>query len=138
MDNEPSSYTRNKLVELITRFIASTAGVNSALISSNGYEIASKSISSVDMERISTVASTLSAVGNMAVEEFGCGDMYNSLVIQSDDGFLLIMNIIYEDNPITFCIITSKEVVIAKIIQLAKKIVKKIKRILSDVTQAIH
>ena len=124
---------RDKTSEIITHFIVSTSGIKAVLISSNGFEIASRSMSSVDMDRISTVASTLSAVGNMAVVEVGGGDMYHSLVIQNKNGFLLVMNIFYEQYPITFCVITSRKVVIAQIIQSAKKVVDKITSTLSEI-----
>lgn len=132
MNNQFSNHLKDEISEFIAQFIVSTPGIDAALVSSNGFEIASKSMTSVDMERVAAVASTLSAVGNLAVEEFSCGDMYNSLVIQSKNGFLLVENIIYKTHPITFCIITSKDVVIAKVIQLAKNVVSKITHALSD------
>lgn len=136
MDKAFFNHLRDKISEIITHFIVSTAGVKAVLVSSNGFEITSKSMDSVDMDRISTVASTLSAVGNMAVVEVDGGDVYQSLVIQSKSGFLLVMNIFYEQYPITFCVITTKKVVIAQITQSAKKVVDKITQVLFDLSAA--
>jgi predicted regulator of Ras-like GTPase activity (Roadblock/LC7/MglB family) len=102
------------------------AGVNNAVISTaDGFDIAVESMSKEEGTKLSALSSSISAIGHMAVKEVGTGNRHQSILIEGEDGYLLIMDISYPGCPLTMSITASKEAMLGKLIYYAKQVVSK-------------
>lgn len=124
VDGNISSLVRNVSARLLNRLVANIDGIKAALISTvDGFEIAAVSTDQSDIAKLSAVSSTLSAIGNMAILETDMGTQYRSVIIENDNGFLVIMDIQYKNYPMIFCVVASREAMLNQVIQQAKIIV---------------
>lgn len=119
-----SSLVRNVSGRLLSRFVTNIIGIKSAVISTaDGFEVASECADISDIEKLSAVSSTLSAIGNMVVFETDMGHQYRSVIIENDNGFIIIMDIQYKTYPMIFCVVASRDALLNRVIHQARIIV---------------
>lgn len=109
--------------ELLSLFLTNVTGISAALISTvDGFEVSSKSVSHANINKLSALSSSLSAIGSMATIEAEMGKQYKHVIIESEDGFLIVMDIPYIHYPMILCVVTSKDALLARVIQQAKSV----------------
>jgi predicted regulator of Ras-like GTPase activity (Roadblock/LC7/MglB family) len=124
VDEELRNKARLLLQVLVEKF--GGAGLGNAVISTtDGFDIAVESMSKEDGSKLSALSSSISAIGHMAVKEVGTGDHHQSILIEGENGYLLIMDIPYPGCPLTMSITASKEAMLGKLIYYAKQLVSK-------------
>ncbi len=118
---------RSSAGRLLQLLVQKLNGVKGAVITtSDGFEVAVNVVSDTDGAKLSAMASSISAIGNMAVQETGIGSRHQSIVIEGDDGYIFIMDIQHPSCPMILNVITSKSAVLGQVIYYAKHIVKKL------------
>ena len=102
------------------------AGVNGAVITTiDGFEVAAIAMSEEESNKLSAMSSSISAIGEMAVAEANAGTHYQSITIESDSGYIFIVNIRYPGCPMLLSVVASKEAMLGKLIYYAKHVVEK-------------
>lgn len=124
LEGNISSLVRDVSARLLSRFVINITGIKSAVISTvDGFEIAAECTSPSDAAKLSAVSSTLSAIGNMSIMETDMGNQYRSVVIENENGFLVVMDIQYKSYPMIFCAVASKEAILTRVLHQAQIIV---------------
>lgn len=119
-----SSLVRDVSARLLSRFVINITGIKSAVISTvDGFEIAAECPDKADVAKLSAVSSTLSAIGNMSILETEMGSQYRSVTIENENGFLVVMDIQYKSYPMIFCVVASREAILARVMHQARIIV---------------
>lgn len=109
----------NKLMNAVT-------GIESAVLTTeDGFEVAFRSINTdIDSSKLAAMASSLSAISNMSICETDLGTKYNSIIIESDKGYILIMDIDNDAFPMILNVVASKKAVLGQVIYHARAIVE--------------
>lgn len=116
-----SSLVREVASRLLSRFVINIAGIKSAVISTiDGFEIAAECSDKSDVAKLSAVSSTLSAIGNMSILETAMGTQYRSVTIENENGFLMVMDIQYKSYPMIFCVVASRDALLARVMHQAR------------------
>lgn len=124
LEGNISYLVRNVSARLLSRFVINITGIKSAVISTvDGFEIAAECRNDSEASKLSAVSSTLSAIGNMSIMETNMGNKYRSVTIENENGFLVVMDIQYKSYPMIFCVVASKDAILAKVLHQARIIV---------------
>lgn len=108
----------------LRRLMEADCGIESAILTTeDGFEVAVESIGEVDSSKLAAMASSLSAISNMSVSETDLGTQYHSIIIESDRGYIVIMDIAYETFPMILNIVASKNAVLGQILYHARSVV---------------
>jgi len=125
-----SEELRSNLDDLLALLLEKLNGVKGAVITtSDGFEVAMNVMSDRDGAKLSAMASSLSAIGNMAVQETDLGSLHSSITIESEEGYIFIMNIPHSSRPLILIALTSKSAVLAQVVYHARQIVSKVSTI---------
>ena len=118
---------RHGAERLLQLLVQKLSGVKGAVITtSDGFEVAVQVVSDTDGAKLSAMASSISAIGNMAVQETGLGEVHQSITIEGDEGYIFIMDIHHPKCPMILNIITSKSAVLGQVVYYARHIVNKL------------
>lgn len=99
-------------------------GIDTALVTTeDGFSLAFQSNKEVESSKLAAMASSLSAIGNLSVSETQTGTKYHSMIIESDNGYVLIMDINHTELPMILNIVASKQAILGRVIHSAKSIV---------------
>lgn len=114
----------------LDKLMSSTTGIESAVLTTeDGFEVAFRSIDSeVDSSKLAAMASSLSAISNMSIFETNLGTEYNSIIIESDKGYIVIMDIDNEAFPMILNVVASKNAVLGQILYHSRAVVEAFKR----------
>ncbi|GEM_PF-2075264 len=124
LEGNISYLVRNVSARLLSRFVINITGIKSAVISTvDGFEIAAECRNDSEASKLSAVSSTLSAIGNMSIMETNMGNKYRSVTIENENGFLVVMDIQYKSYPMIFCVVASKDAILARVLHQARIIV---------------
>ncbi len=122
-DDNILDIVKNISEELLSLFITNVKGVNAVIISTaDGFEVSSRSTCGANISKLSALSSSLSAIGNMATLEAEMGKQYRHVMIESEDGFLMVMDVPYIHYPMILCVVSSEEAFLARVIQQAKNV----------------
>lgn len=122
-DNKVLDLVQDASGELLSLLMTNVSDINAALISTaDGFEVASKYKNNANTDKLCALSSSLSAIGNMATEEVEIGKQYQHVMIESDDGFMIVMDIPYIHYPMILCIVASKKAMLARVFQQARSI----------------
>lgn len=117
--------------ELLSLLLNNVAGINAALISTaDGFELSSRQNNNANISKLSALSSSLSAIGTIATTEVEIGKQYQHVLIDSDEGFFIVMDIPYQHYPMTLCVVASKEVLFSEVFQQAKNLVNALTELL--------
>ena len=109
---------------LLQSFVQKINGMKGAVIAtSDGFEVAQDIMSGADGAKLSAMASSISAIGNMVTQETDTGDRHRCIVIEGEQGYILIMDIPHSSCPMILNVITSKSAVLGQVIYHAKQVV---------------
>jgi predicted regulator of Ras-like GTPase activity (Roadblock/LC7/MglB family) len=101
-------------------------GIKSAVIAtSDGFDVAAVAMSEAEGTRLSALSSSISAIGDMAVKEIGTGNYHQSITIESESGYIFIMDIRNPKCPMILSVATTKDAVLGKLMYYAKQMVAK-------------
>ncbi|MDR3159737.1 MAG: roadblock/LC7 domain-containing protein [Zoogloeaceae bacterium] len=101
-------------------------GVKSAVIATtDGFDVASVAMSEEEGAKLSALSSSISAIGDMAIKEIGIGVSHQSITIESESGYIFIMDIRHPNCPMVLSIAASKDAVLGKLIYYARQVVAK-------------
>lgn len=121
---------RKSAAHLLQLLVQKLNGVKGAVITTgDGFEVAVNVVSDTDGAKLSAMASSISAIGNMAVQETNLGARHQSITIESEEGYVFIMDIPNPSCPMILNIITSKSAVLGQVVYYAKHIVNKLSEI---------
>lgn len=82
----------NSLVAILRRFQARTPGVvGSAVISTDGFTIASELPMSIEEERMAAMAAAMLALGEQATQEFDQGKL-KRIFVEGERGHIIVVN----------------------------------------------
>lgn len=124
LEGNISYLVRNVSARLLSRFVINITGIKSAVISTvDGFEIAAECRNDSEASKLSAMSSTLSAIGNMSIMETNMGNKYRSVTIENENGFLVVMDIQYKSYPMIFCVVASKDAILARVLHQARIIV---------------
>lgn len=125
-----SEELRKNSDHLLKLLIQKLSGVKGAVITTgDGFEVAVNVVSDTDGAKLAAMASSISAIGNMAVQETDLGSRHSSITIEGEDGYIFIMDIPNPSCPMILNVITSKSAVLGQVIYYAKHIVNKLSTI---------
>ena len=65
----------------------------------------------------------MASIGNMSIMETNMGNKYRSVTIENENGFLVVMDIQYKSYPMIFCVVASKDAILARVLHQARIIV---------------
>lgn len=117
------SMIQNISDELLSLLLTNVPGINAAVISTtDGFEVAAKYLDNTNVSKLSALSSSLSAIGSLATEEVEIGKQYQHVMIESEDGFLIVMDIPYQHYPMILCVVASKNALLARVFQQAKSV----------------
>lgn len=110
----------------LDKLMNSATGVESAVLTTeDGFEVAFRSANDdVDSSKLAAMASSLSAISNMSIFETNLGTEYNSIIIESDKGYIVIMDIDNEAFPMILNVVASKKAVLGQILYHARAVVE--------------
>ena len=95
-------------------------GAKAALISTeDGFEIAARVENTAQVSRLSAMASSMAALGAMAGEESQLGQC-NSLLMQADQGFMVIVQIRRADASLILSVITGPDAVVGQLLYFCR------------------
>jgi uncharacterized protein len=101
-------------------FVQATPGVLSAvLLSADGFEVAAVQTGKGGAARLAAMGSSLSAIGSAIAREAGIVEC-NRMVIESDSGTIVIMNIPDARPPLSVAIIAGDGCVLGRLLWSAK------------------
>ncbi|UYZ82877.1 roadblock/LC7 domain-containing protein [Entomomonas sp. E2T0] len=110
--------------KLLKELVEADNGIETALVTTeDGFSVAIHSTEQVESSKLAAMASSLSAIGNLSVEETNTGTKYHSMIIESDNGYVLIMDICHEAFPMILNIVASKKAILGRVIHSAKSVV---------------
>ncbi|AWM80402.1 diacylglyceryl transferase [Gammaproteobacteria bacterium ESL0073] len=114
----------------LEKLMSVTTGIESAVLTTeDGFEVAFKSIdNAVDPSKLAAMASSLSAISNMSIFETNLGTEYNSIIIESDKGYIVIMDIDNEAFPMILNVVASKNAVLGQILYHTRAVVEAFNR----------
>ncbi|AZS50856.1 hypothetical protein DM558_08705 [Entomomonas moraniae] len=122
-DDSISDIVQNISEELLSLLLTNVKSVNAAIISTaDGFEVSSKYTYQANINKLSALSSSLSAIGSMATLEAEMGKQYRHVMIESDGGFLIVMDIPYVHYPMILCVVASDQALLARVIQQAKNV----------------
>jgi predicted regulator of Ras-like GTPase activity (Roadblock/LC7/MglB family) len=126
--SEELSIKANYLLKFfMTKF--DSAKITSAIIATtDGFEIAVVAASKEESSKLSAISSSISAIGDMAVKEVDMGECHESITIESDRGYIVIMTIPHPDSPMVLSVAATKELTLGKLVYYAKLVVSKMIR----------
>lgn len=110
----------------LARLMETGCGIETAILTTeDGFEVGAQSIKAdVDSSKLAAMASSLSAISNMSVSETNLGAEYHSIIIESDYGYIIIMDIALETFPMILNIIADKTAVLGQVLYYARSVVK--------------
>ncbi|MFD1259838.1 roadblock/LC7 domain-containing protein [Entomomonas asaccharolytica] len=110
--------------KILSQLIQTDCGIESAILTTeDGFEVAVESVGEVDSSKLAAMASSLSAISNMSVSESNLGTQYQSLIIESDGGYIVIMDVAYDKFPMILNIVASKDTVLGQLLYHARSVV---------------
>lgn len=122
-DDNILDIVQNISEELLSLLITNIKGVNAVIISTaDGFEVSSKCTCQASINKLSALSSSLSAIGSMATLEAEMGKQYRHVMIESEGGFLIVMDVPYIHYPMILCVVASEEALLARVIQQAKNV----------------
>ena len=96
-------------------------GVRAVVVcTEDGFEVASRVENQAQVSRLSAMASSLAALGALAGEEGKLGRC-NNLVIQAEEGFMVIVQIHRADVTLIISVVTNPEAIIGQVLYLARQ-----------------
>ncbi|MDR3353245.1 MAG: roadblock/LC7 domain-containing protein [Zoogloeaceae bacterium] len=105
-------------------------GIRSAVIATkDGFDVAAVAMSEAEGTKLSALSSSISAIGDMAVKEIGTGNFHQSITIESESGYIFIMDIHNPRCAMILSVATSKDAVLGKVTYYAKQVVAKMSEV---------
>lgn len=119
------SYIKVLSDKLLKNLIASDSDVQQAILSTeDGFEIAAAPTKkTVETAKLAAVASSLSALSSLSITETNLGTKYETILIESDKGYFLVMDILVSDESFSMIlniVVAPKTAVLGKIIYHTK------------------
>jgi uncharacterized protein len=105
-------------VESIMREIKGAKGV--VVCTEDGFEVAARVENAAQISRLSAMASSFSALGAVVGEESQLGNC-NSVVIDADGGYILILQMRHPTLSLTMCVVTSNDSVMGQVLYFSKQ-----------------
>ncbi len=122
-----SKETRSRASALLQFLVQKLNGVKGAVVTTgDGFEVAVSAGSEADAAKLSAMASSISAIGSMAVQESNVGKQHESITIESDEGYIFIMDIHHPTCPMILSVVTTKSALLGQVIYYSKHVVKKL------------
>jgi predicted regulator of Ras-like GTPase activity (Roadblock/LC7/MglB family) len=119
---------RAKAKSLLDQFVSQFGGVGiwGAVMSTvDGFDVAIAAMPEAEGTKISAMASSISAIGDMAVQEVGTGKHHQCITIEGVDGYIFILNVSCSAGPMILSIVASKEAMLGKLMYYARQVVEK-------------
>lgn len=108
--------------KLLDTFAHATPGVASAvLLSADGFEVASLQAGKGSAARLAAMGSSLSAIGSAIAKEAGIVDC-NRMIIESDSGTVVIMNIHDSKPPMSLAVVANEHSTLGQLLWAAKNL----------------
>lgn len=124
IDNDLRAKAKSLLEQFVNQF--GGVGVWGAVISTvDGFDVAMASMPEAEGTKLSAMASSISAIGDMAVQEVGTGKYHQCITIEGADGYIFILNISCSAGPMILSIAASKEAMLGKLMYYARQVVEK-------------
>lgn len=127
MNSSPpaSDALRARAKSLLGDFVSQFGGlgVMGAVIATvDGFDIATAAMSTEEGTKLSALSSSVSAIGDMATLEVGTGNHHQSITIEGDDGYIVILSIPHAVSPLILSVAASKEAMLGKLMYYARKV----------------
>lgn len=111
------SASAGELDELMTALSGLIAVV---IATADGFEVASRGRADVEIAKLAAMACSISALGAMVGTESGIGQ-YQSVVIEADEGYVLIMEIPHPSYPMIMNLVVGSEEMLGQALYRAKR-----------------
>lgn len=100
--------------------------LSAALVAStDGFEIAARAQSSVDVSKLAAMACSISALGSMVGEESAIGQ-YQNVVVEADEGYVVILDIPHPSFPMILSLVASRDEILGQVLYRAKRVVSRL------------
>lgn len=115
MFEEVPSLFKNALKKSIQNLADGLAGVKTVVVCSvDGFILnAADSInfSKTDLDKLAAISSSMSAIAAMAIKEVGAGVKYGVISIESDEGYVILVEVPHPKLPLIMCLVASKKAI---------------------------
>lgn len=86
----------------------------------DGFEVAARAENNAQTSRLSAMASSFSALGTLVGDESQLGKC-NNVVIDTDDGYILILQIRHPEQALTLCVTAGNDSVMGQLLYFSKQ-----------------
>jgi uncharacterized protein len=118
--NVPQTITRAAQAAL-ENLVSQVGGVIAAVISTtDGFEVASRVQNTAQVSKLAAMSSSISAIAEVVGDESGVGAQ-KSIVIDAEDGYVVMVNIAHSQFPMILNIIARKSAVLGQITYFARE-----------------
>lgn len=101
--------------------MANVKGLLAVMVSSeDGFEVAARVQNSAQITRLSAMASSLSALGDLAGQESNLGEC-EKVMVEAKDGLIVILQVRRPGFPLVLSAIASKSTVVGQLLYFAKQ-----------------
>lgn len=105
----------------LEELLAQVKGIKAIVVATeDGFEVAAHVQNTAQISRLSAMASSLAALGAMAGEESQLG-VCQSLLMEANEGFIVIVQVRRPDVSLIFSVITGLDAVIGQVLYFSKK-----------------
>ncbi len=105
----------------LEELMAEVKGIKAIVIATeDGFEVAAQVQNTAQISRLSAMASSLAALGAMAGEESRLG-VCQSMLMEADGGFIVIVQVRRPDVSLIFSVITGRDAVIGQVLYFSKR-----------------
>lgn len=106
---------------VLDEMMAALSGLIAGVIAtSDGFEIAARGRADLDVAKLAAMACSMSALGVMVGTESEIGQ-YRSVVIEADEGYMVIMEILHPYYPMIMNLVVGSEEVLGQVLYRAKR-----------------
>lgn len=110
--------------------IKDVKGVRAVVISTaDGFELASVVQGATQTDRLSAMASSISALGDVMGKESGMGQS-KALLLEATNGVMAVLHIRHATQPLTICVSASREAVVGQLLYGARALSTKLEPLL--------
>ena len=107
--------------QVLDEFMEELKGLTAVLVaSSDGFEVAARGRSSLEVSKLAAMACSISALGGMVGDESAIGQ-YQNVVVEADDGYVVILDIPHPEYPMILNMVATREEVLGQVLYRAKR-----------------
>ncbi len=107
--------------QVLDELMGALGGLHAAVIATgDGFEVAARSRTGLEVNKLAAMACSISALGAMAGEESAIGSQQN-LIIEASEGYIVIVDVPHPRFPMILNLVAEREEMLGQLIYQAKR-----------------